>query len=175
MSDSIVLGGGCFWCLEAAYQEVKGVTRVVPGYSGGTVVGPTYEQVCNGSTGHAEVVRVTYDQTITTLENLMAIFWLIHDPTSLNQQGPDVGSQYASVVFYESEAQEPVIARSQAQAQLLLADPIVTRVTPLAVYYEAEAYHHNYFNNHPEAAYCQAVITPKLQKLRHHFSSLVND
>lgn len=172
-TESVVLGGGCFWCLEAAYAQLKGVTRVVPGYAGGSVPNPSYEQVCMGTTGHVEVVNVTFDTAVISLRDIMAVFWTVHDPTSLNRQGGDVGTQYASVAFYENEAQERALRESQAEAQRYLETPIVTRIEPLDEFYEAEPEHHNYYETHPEAAYCQAVIEPKLSKLRGHFSSLL--
>jgi peptide-methionine (S)-S-oxide reductase len=172
-SETIVLGTGCFWCSEAAYQLVKGVTAVVPGYAGGNIENPTYEQVLTGTTGHVEVVRVTFDPDVVSLEQLLAVFWTIHDPTSLNRQGADVGSQYASVIFYGDEAQRRVAEASRDEAQTHLSAQIVTRVEPLQAFYEAEDYHHNYFENHPEAGYCQAVISPKLSKLRDHFAELL--
>lgn len=174
-NSSIVLGGGCFWCLEAVYQGLRGVEEVIPGYSGGNSKNPTYEQVCSGTTGHAEVVKVTFDPEIISLETIMAVFWVIHDPTSLNRQGADTGTQYASVVFYEGEQQRSAIVHSRDEAQALLNTPIVTVIEPVPQFYEAESYHRNYFLNHPEAGYCQAVISPKLRKLRQHFSALLSE
>lgn len=172
-SNSIVLGGGCFWCLEAAYQQLEGVIEVVPGYSGGSADDAHYEIVSTGNTGHAEVVKVTYDPDKVSLETVMAVFWVIHDPTSLNQQGADVGSQYASVVFYGDDEQKKAVLASRDEAQSHLDEPIVTRLEQLDVFYEAEDYHHNYFENNPEAGYCRVVIEPKLHKLRQHFSPLL--
>lgn len=172
MNSSFVLGGGCFWCLEAAYQLVEGVTDVVPGYAGGTADTANYSAVCTGQTGHVEVVRVSYDPTVISLSQILAIFWVIHDPTSLDRQGADAGPQYASVIYYEHDEQRDAVVTSLREAQSLLVDSIVTRVEQLPAFYEAEPEHHNYFQNHPEAAYCQAVIAPKLAKLRQHFSSL---
>ncbi len=169
-THSIVLGGGCFWCLEASYQEIKGVAAVVPGYAGGTVANPSYEAVCAGSTGHAEVVKVTFDPKIVSLDDILDIFWAIHDPTTPNRQGNDVGTQYRSAIYYTPDQKDAVEASLEA-IQKLWADPIVTEAKPLDVFYEAEAYHHNYFLNHPEQAYCQLVINPKLEKLRQKFSS----
>jgi peptide-methionine (S)-S-oxide reductase len=172
-SKSLVLGGGCFWCLEAAYASLSGVSEVLPGYAGGQVADPSYREVCSGTTGHAEVVRVTYDPTRISLEQLMAVFWLVHDPTSLNRQGADVGTQYASVVFYEDEATKDGVIRSRDEAQRLLEKHITTRIEPLDRFYEAEPEHHDYYAKHPEAGYCQAVIEPKLASLRRHFGSLI--
>lgn len=174
-TESIVLGTGCFWCSEAAYQLVNGVTEVVPGYSGGTANEANYETVSTGATGHVEVVRVTYDPTVVTLEQLLGVFWTIHDPTSLNRQGADVGPQYASILFCGDDAQKESIEQSYSHAQKLLDTPIVTRIEPLEHFYEAESYHHNYFEMHPEAGYCQVVIGPKLSKLRDHFGPMLKD
>lgn len=172
-TESIVLGGGCFWCLEAAYQQIKGVIEVVPGYTGGSVLDPTYEAVCTGLTGHVEVVKVTFDPDVRSLDDILAVFWLIHDPTSLNRQGADVGSQYASVLFYDNESVHQAMIDSRNEAQRLSDEPIVTRIESLDVFYVAEPEHHNYFQTHPSAAYCQVVIEPKLNKLRVHFSNLL--
>jgi methionine-S-sulfoxide reductase len=163
---SIVLGGGCFWCTEAVFVRVEGVTRVVPGYAGGKTPNPTYEQVCGGKTGHAEVVRVEYDETKTTLERILRIFFATHDPTTLNRQGADVGTEYRSIILYSDEA-DAVKAQSVIRGLQGETDArIVTEVAPLMAFYEAEAYHHNYFEQHPEQAYCQIVINPKIDKLR---------
>lgn len=171
--ESIVLGGGCFWCLEAAYQLLEGVDSVVSGYSGGSSVDATYEAVSGGTTEHVEVVKVTYDPQTISFEEIMAVFWIIHDPTSLNRQGADTGSQYASVVFYEGDKQRQAVYASRSEAQAQLDQPIVTRIEPLQEFYEAEAYHHNYFEKNPAAGYCRVVIEPKLIKLRQHFSPLL--
>lgn len=174
-NKSIVLGGGCFWCLEAAYQMLEGVTDVLPGYAGGKTDNPTYDEVVTGQTGHVEVVKVVYDPFVVTLETIMAIFWSLHDPTSLNQQGADVGTQYASAVFYNDDEQKEMIDHSRSEAQELLDDAIVTRIEKLQHFFEAEDYHHNYFRNNPGAGYCSAVIEPKLAKLRQHFATLLRD
>jgi methionine-S-sulfoxide reductase len=171
--DSIVLGGGCFWCLEAAYQQVSGVVKVTSGYAGGDEQNATYEVVSTGATDHVEVVKVSYDPAEISLKVILGIFWVIHDPTSLNQQGADIGPQYASVIFYDGQAQRADIEASMKEAQVHLDDPIVTRVEPLLGFYEAEAYHQNYFENNPGTGYCQVVIKPKLRKLRQHFSPLL--
>lgn len=167
--QSIVLGGGCFWCLEASYQLIHGIESVVSGYSGGHDPNPTYDAVCSGITGHAEVVEVIFDESVVSLEKILAIFWIIHDPTTLNRQGADVGSQYRSTIFYTKEGQKEIIDASITQAQTLLSQPIVTEVAKLNTFYAAEDYHQNYFANHPEQAYCQIIIDPKLKKLRQHF------
>jgi peptide-methionine (S)-S-oxide reductase len=166
--EKIVLGGGCFWCLEACYQEVQGVTQVTSGYSGGSDPNPSYENVCRGTTGHAEVVELIYDQNIVTLDQILTIFWKIHDPTTLNKQGADVGTQYRSCIFYFDDAQRITI-NNQIQVlseNQVFKSPIVTQVALLDIFYPAEEYHQNYFRNHPEQGYCQLVINPKLAKLK---------
>jgi len=170
----IVLGGGCFWCLEAVYQRVKGISKVVNGYSGGDIQNPSYEAVCSGTTNHAEVVKISFDSNIIKLETILEIFWLIHNPTTLNQQGSDIGTQYRSVIFYQNDTQKEVAEKSLLEVgQKLWKDTIVTEIKPLNVFYPAEEYHQNYFNNHPEAAYCQIVINPKVSKLKQKFSHLL--
>ena len=166
----VILGGGCFWCLEAAYQLVRGVERVQSGYAGGDTPNPSYEAVVQGDTGHAEVVEIDFDDTVVSLENILNIFWTIHDPTSLNRQGADVGTQYRSVIFYADEEQKQAAEASLKAAQKLWDKPIVTSIELLKAFYPAEDYHKDYFKNHPEQAYCQMVINPKLAKLRklHH-------
>lgn len=171
--DSIVLGGGCFWCLEATYQQLEGVESVIPGYTGGNETDANYSAVCTGETGHVEVVRVSYDANQVSLTDILSVFWVIHDPTSINRQGADVGPQYASVIIYSNSTQREVAQESLRVAQKLLDVPIVTRIEPLDVFYEAEDYHHNYFENNPSAGYCLAVIEPKLLELRRHFSPLL--
>jgi peptide-methionine (S)-S-oxide reductase len=165
------LGGGCFWCLEAVFKELRGVERVVSGYAGGHVPYPTYEQVCTGRTGHAEVVQVTFDPRVISYRELLEVFFTIHDPTTPNRQGADVGPQYRSVIFYHSpeqkETAEQVIAELDA-AQIWGA-PIVTQVVPLEAFYPAEAYHQDYFARNPDRAYCQVVIAPKVAKVRQRY------
>jgi peptide-methionine (S)-S-oxide reductase len=168
--NSIVLGGGCFWCLEAAYLQLAGVESALPGYSGGSEHDANYEAVSTGQTGHVEVVRIVFDQSVISITDIMSVFWLVHDPTSLNQQGADVGPQYASVIFYSDEEQKTAVLASRDEAQLHSEQPIVTRIEPLDMFYEAEDYHHNYFEKNPGASYCQVVIAPKLAKLREHFA-----
>ncbi len=166
--EVITLGGGCFWCLEAVYLDVRGVTRVTPGYAGGHVVAPTYEAVCTGETGHAEIVQVAFDRTQITLEQVLAIFFTIHDPTTLNRQGHDVGTQYRSAIFFhrpdQAEAARRIIA--SLTEQQVFREPIVTEVVPLSNHSDAEAYHHRYFENHPSQGYCAMVVAPKLSKFR---------
>jgi peptide-methionine (S)-S-oxide reductase len=169
--ETAVLAGGCSWCLEAAYQEIAGVESVVSGYAGGHVPNPSYEQVSSGTTGHAETVRVTYDPDVISYSDILEIFWTIHNPTTPNRQGNDVGTQYRSVIFYESDQQKRLAEASKAEIAKLWPDPVVTEITSLKRFYKAEDYHQNYFRNHPEAAYCQVVINPKLHKLREKFAS----
>ena len=166
-TERATLAGGCFWCLEAAYQEIEGVERVVSGYTGGHVEDPSYRAVCSGETGHAEAVQVTYAPEVLSYHDLLEIFFTIHDPTQLNRQGADVGTQYRSAIFYHDEGQredaEAMIDRLEAEG---VYDGIVTEVEPLETFYEAEEKHHDYYRRNPGAAYCQTVITPKLTKLR---------
>ncbi len=163
--DSIVFGAGCFWCVEAAFRLADGVTDVRVGYTGGTVANPSYEAVCTGRTGHAEVARVTYDPQRISLAKLMDIFLVVHDPTSLNGQGADKGTQYRSSVFVNSNQQRAAVKALLEQAQQNYTRPIVTEVAPLGVFYAAEDYHQRYFENNPNAGYCQAVIAPKVRKV----------
>ena len=166
--EAATLGGGCFWCLEAVYEQLSGVIAVESGYAGGTVPSPTYEQVCTGRTGHAEVVRITFDPGAISFEQLLEVFFTIHDPTTLNRQGADVGTQYRSVIFSHNEEQrataEAVIRRIEADQ--IWEDPIVTEVMPLEAYYKAEDYHQEYFRRNPGQPYCQVVIAPKVAKFR---------
>jgi len=166
------LGGGCFWCLDAVYRDVLGVERVVSGYAGGHVANPTYEQVCGKRTGHAEVVQVWYDPAVITYDDILTIFWRIHDPTTPNRQGNDVGPQYRSAIFYHDEAQKAAAERSRAETEAarVWADPIVTEIVPLDVFYEAEDYHQDYFSNNPYQPYCVYVVDPKVRKFRKSFA-----
>jgi peptide-methionine (S)-S-oxide reductase len=162
------LGGGCFWCIEAAFQEIRGVINVESGYAGGTTASPTYEQVCTGNTGHAEVVQVTFDPNIISFKDILEVFFTAHDPTTLNMQGADVGTQYRSVIFYHNERQKKIAEQTiqKFDAAKVWDDSIVTTVEPLKKFYKAEDYHRKYFERHPEAAYCRIVIAPKIAKLR---------
>jgi len=164
-------GAGCFWCTEAAYQQLKGVVSVVSGYSGGHVDNPTYEQVSTGSTGHAEVCQIEYDPEQITYKELLDVFFTIHDPTTLNRQGNDIGAQYRSVIFYHSEKQRKAAeaAIAKLKASRVWKDPIVTEVKPFDKFYRAEDYHQNYYRRNPDQAYCRLVIQPKLNKLQHVF------
>lgn len=166
-SDTLVLGGGCFWCTEAAYELLPGVTAVESGYAGGADPDPTYADVCSGETGHAEVIRIVFDPQVTSLEALLDFFWKIHDPTTRNRQGADRGTQYRSVIFYANEEQKRAAEVSLAKANPSWGGKIVTEVQPLTTFFPAEAYHQDYFKNNPHAGYCQAVIRPKVEKLKH--------
>ena len=169
------LGGGCFWCAESAFLQVKGVEKVQSGYTGGHTENPTYEQVCRGDTGHAEVAQLTYNPEIISYRQILEIFFTLHDPTQVNRQGNDVGTQYRTSIFYHSDEQkqqaEQVIA--ELEAEDAFEAPIVTEVSPLGKFYRAEDYHENYFARNPENPYCQAVISPKLAKFRKTFSGLL--
>jgi methionine-S-sulfoxide reductase len=168
--ESIVLGGGCFWCLDAAYRLVDGVTDSLCGYAGGDTPDPSYELVSADVTGHAEVVEVTFDPQKISLADILAIFWGLHDPTTLNRQGNDVGSQYRSAIYYTSQSQKAVIDASLKAAAGSWSDPLTTEVAPLDHFYVAEPYHQDYFNKNPEAGYCQVIINPKLAHFRQAFA-----
>lgn len=173
--ETLVFGGGCFWCTEAVFVILKGVTSVTPGYAGGTTESPTYEQVCSGITGHAEVIRIEYDPSVIAVRDLLAVFFAMHDPTTPDRQGNDIGTQYRSVIFYTTEEQKTEAEAYIAELNAASADgaTIVTDVAPLTMFYEAEAYHKDYFKMHPEQAYCQIVVNPKLEKAKKEFAALV--
>ena len=175
--ETATLGGGCFWCVEAIFQGLKGVHQVVSGYAGGTVENPTYQQVCSGATGHAEVVRIQYHPEIISFEDLLDVFWRTHNPTTLNQQGADVGTQYRSVIFYHTPEQKTVAEKSKAQADAtaLWPNPIVTKIVPFAGFYEAESYHDDYYRRNPNQPYCQLLIAPKVHKFRKVFRERLKD
>ena len=166
--ETATLGGGCFWCLEAVYQEMAGVRSVQSGYSGGARRNPTYEQVCSGATGHAEVVQIAFDPSETPYREILQVFFSIHDPTTPNRQGADVGTQYRSVIFYHSEDQKQAAEAMirELDASGVLGAPVVTQVAPLEAFYPAEDYHRDYYRQHPEQAYCRMVIDPKVAKFR---------
>jgi peptide-methionine (S)-S-oxide reductase len=169
--EQATIGGGCYWCLEAFYQRVRGIERVVSGFSGGTVDNPTAERVYKGDTGHAEVVQLTYDPTIITYRDILEIFFVMHDPTTLNRQGNDVGDEYRSVIFYHNDAQREIADDMMHHfAADLWPDPIVTQVEPLSSFWPADDYMQNYYNNNPNQGYCMVVIDPKIQKLRQKFA-----
>ncbi|MCS7188261.1 MAG: peptide-methionine (S)-S-oxide reductase MsrA [Bacteroidia bacterium] len=175
--EEATFGGGCFWCTEALFKLLKGVEMVFPGYAGGHVPNPSYEQVCSKTTGHAEVVRVRFDPQVISYEMLVEYFFLTHDPTTLNRQGNDVGPQYRSVIFYHSEAQRETAERVKArlEAQKIFSKPIVTTIEPLTTFYPAEKYHWDYFSQHPDQPYCAFVIAPKVHKAREKFKKLLRE
>ena len=172
-NETAVLGGGCFWCLEAVYQEIKGVEHVESGYTGGHIVEPTYEQVCDGTTGHAEVVLINFDNEIISFRALLEIFFTIHDPTTLNRQGNDIGTQYRSVIYYQSPEQKETAKHVLAEMACVWDAPIVTELSPVEIYFKAEDYHQNYFKQHPLQGYCAFVVAPKVAKLRKTFMDKV--
>ena len=162
--DFTILGAGCFWCIEALFLNVPGIIKIEAGYTGGYIKDPTYEAVCSGNTGHAEVCRIEFDPNIISFEKILEIFWKVHDPTTLNQQGTDIGSQYRSVIYYNSENQLEISKKSKEEHMSDFEKPIVTEITQLGDYYKAEDYHQNYYKNNPGNPYCQVVIQPKLEK-----------
>lgn len=170
-------GEGCFWCSEAVFQRLKGVKSVVSGYSGGTVENPSYEDVCTGRTGHAEVIQIKYDPAEISFEDLLKVFWQTHDPTTLNQQGHDVGTQYRSAVFYHADEQRKIAEqyKQQLDASKVFARPIVTEITAFKNFFPAEKYHQNYFNDNPRQSYCQFVIRRKVEKFNKEFKALLKD
>jgi peptide-methionine (S)-S-oxide reductase len=177
MIKEATFGAGCFWCIEACYQDLEGVISVTSGYSGGSLENPTYKQVCEGNTGHAEIARIVYDDERISFDELLEVFWFVHDPTQLNRQGNDVGTQYRSVIFYHDEIQKELAVKYK---QKLTQDqvwekPIVTMVEPLTNYYPAEDYHNNYFALNPGNPYCNAVVRPKVEKFRKIFATRLKD
>jgi peptide-methionine (S)-S-oxide reductase len=175
--ETATFGGGCFWCTEATFQRLKGVETVVPGYAGGTKENPTYEEVCSGSTGHAEVIQIQFDPAVISYEQLLEVFFRLHDPTTLNRQGADVGTQYRSVIFFHSPEQqktaEALIKRLNESGEFK--QPIVTEVKPLEKFYKAENYHENYYNSNRQSGYCLLVIDPKIEKLYKDFGELTKE
>ena len=170
-TEIATFGAGCFWCVEAVFQELKGVLKVESGYMGGSVPDPTYQQVCTGNTGHAEVTRITFDPSVITYEQLLEVLWTTHDPTTLNRQGADAGTQYRSAVFYETPEQKAIAEKSKTEVATTIWDkPIVTEITPASEFYPAEDYHQNYYANNPNAGYCRIVILPKVEKVRKEFT-----
>ncbi len=177
MSDQLAVatfGNGCFWCTEAIFQQLKGVKTVLPGYTGGHVKNPSYKEVCNGTTGHAEAIQITYDPSVIDYRALLDVFFYTHDPTTLNRQGGDVGTQYRSAIFFHDKEQQAAAVNiiNQLTAEGVYADPIVTEVTEFDIFYEAEAYHQNYYNNNKNQGYCRAVINPKLDKFMKKYGSM---
>lgn len=175
--EEATFGAGCFWCVEAVFEEVKGVKSAVAGYAGGEIKDPTYQQVSSGSTGHAEVARITYDPSVVSYKQLLEVFWHTHNPTTKNRQGADVGPQYRSAIFYHNEEQKEIAEESLKKTDNsdLWEDPIVTEIVPLTNYSKAENYHQNYYENNPNAGYCTVVIAPKLKKFRKEFSHLLKE
>jgi peptide-methionine (S)-S-oxide reductase len=172
MIKEATIGAGCFWCIEACYKDVRGVVSVFPGYSGGKTDKPTYEDVCKGMTGHAEVARITFDDDVLSFEQLLEVFWFVHDPTQLNKQGADIGTQYRSVIFYHDESQK-LVAEQFKQGltnENVWDNPVVTEISPLTNYFQAEDYHTDYFARNPENPYCASVVRPKVEKFRKVFS-----
>jgi peptide-methionine (S)-S-oxide reductase len=163
-TETATLGGGCFWCTEAIYQMLPGVKSVASGYAGGTTENPTYKEVCAGGTGHAEVIQIEYDPKEVSYSKILETFWQAHDPTTLNRQGGDAGTQYRSIILYNSDAQKVAAEKSKAEAQKHFDRPIVTQIVPLKKFYKAEGYHQNYFRTNPDQPYCRAVILPKVEK-----------
>jgi len=170
--QTATLGGGCFWCLEAIYLDLRGVGAVRPGYAGGSAASPSYEEVCRGTTGHAEVVQLDFDPSVISFGEILEVFFSIHDPTTLNRQGGDVGTQYRSVIFYHSPEQETVARQvmENLEQEGVWDDPLVTELVPFSAFYPAEAYHEDYFRRNPYQRYCQAVINPKVAKFRARFA-----
>jgi peptide-methionine (S)-S-oxide reductase len=162
--ETVTLGGGCFWCTEALYQMLPGVKSVTSGYAGGTTVNPSYQDVCTGKTGHAEVIQVEFDPAVVSLDKILSTFWEAHDPTTLNQQGADHGTQYRSIILYSSEGQKIAAEKSKAEAQKHFSKPIVTQIVPLKAFYKAEGYHQDYYRSNPNQPYCRLVIQPKVEK-----------
>lgn len=175
--ETAVLGAGCFWCVEAIFQDLKGVERVESGYTGGKTKDPTYKEVCSGTTGHAEVVKLTFDPSVISYEQILTVFFHVHDPTTLNKQGADVGTQYRSSIFYNNDEQKKTAekVKDEITNQKLWDEPIVTEITAAAEYYPAEDYHQNYYNENPNQSYCSYVIAPKVKKFYKEFSHLLKD
>jgi peptide-methionine (S)-S-oxide reductase len=169
------LGGGCFWCLEAVFNRLRGVERVESGYSGGNSVNPTYQEICTGATGHAEVVQITFDPKAVSFDEILEVFFTIHDPTTLNRQGADMGSQYRSVIFYHNPEQKTAAERVIKEVGPHWQRPIVTEIVPFKAFYKAEAYHQEYYERYPDQPYCQAVIDPKVSKFRQKFLAKIKD
>lgn len=176
LTESIIIGGGCFWCIEAILKDVKGILSITPGYSGGHTKNPTYKEVCTNQTGHAEVVKIVYNPDIISLKNILKLFFVIHDPTTKDRQGGDIGSQYRSIILPNSTEQEKIAyqVKEEITKEKIWENPIVTEIKRLDHFYPAEKEHQNYFELHPEVAYCQAVIEPKVRKFRQQFVRYLN-
>ena len=175
--ETATFGAGCFWCVEAVYQNLKGVQKVVSGYAGGKTPNPTYKQICTGQTGHAEVAQITYDPTQISYQALLDVFWNTHDPTTLNRQGADTGTQYRSVIFYNNDQQKEIAEQSMTEtnASGLRSNPIVTEISPIPTFYPAEDYHQNYYQSNPSQPYCRVIISPKIQKLKKEFKHMLDE
>ena len=171
--ETFVLGGGCFWCLDSAYVQFKGIVDVTCGYTGGSMANPTYEAVCNGNTGHAEVVSISFDESVISSEQVLDIFFTLHDPTQLNRQGNDIGTQYRSSMFYSSAEQKQVFESAIERARQIWGQGIVTELAPISEFYRAEEYHQDFFAKNPNQGYCVAVVAPKVAKVRGKFSELL--
>ncbi len=171
--EQATFGGGCFWCTEAVFQNLRGVTKVVSGYMGGQTENPTYKEICNGDTGHAEIIQIEYNEQEISFEDLLLVFFKTHDPTTLNRQGNDAGTQYRSVIFYETAEQKAAAENmiDKLEKEMVFNRPIVTEVTPISKFYSAEDYHQNYYNNNPDQGYCAYVIQPKLAKFTKEFGA----
>jgi len=174
MTEIAVLGGGCFWCTESVFLALRGVLGVTPGYSGGHVQDPSYEQVCTKTTGHIEVVRVMFDPEIISFETVLHVFFATHDPSTLDRQGGDVGPQYASAIFYQSPEQKETAQKIMLEVQDEIGEPVVTRLLEAQTFWPAESYHHNYYERNPGQGYCQVVISPKLSKFRKRYAELLS-
>ncbi|MBX2890493.1 MAG: peptide-methionine (S)-S-oxide reductase MsrA [Saprospiraceae bacterium] len=170
-TEIATLGGGCFWCVEAIFQDLKGVVKVESGYSGGHVDNPTYREICTGLTGHAEVINVTFDPSVISYREILEIFFTVHDPTTLNRQGADTGPQYRSAIFFHSPGQKTIAEEAKQSMQTIWDDPIVTEITPFDKFYKAEDYHQNYFKDNPNQPYCSIVIAPKVKKFRQQYQN----
>ena len=173
LTEITTLGGGCFWCLEAIFQQVQGVKRVIPGYAGGHSPNPDYKSVCSGTTGHAEVVQISFDPTAISFSGVLYIFWRFHDPTTLNRQGADIGTQYRSIILYQDDKQQSLARdlKKETDESDLWDNTIVTEIEPLKEFFEAEQYHHNYYINNPNQPYCSVIIDPKVEKLKKSFNA----
>lgn len=171
--QTAILGGGCFWCIEAVYTRAKGVQSAISGYAGGERANPTYQEICTGATGHAEVVKITFDENVISYEDILDIFFEIHDPTSLNRQGADAGTQYRSVIYYLNEEQKDAAEAKMEDLQKSLSSPIVTELSPAPEFFDAEGYHQDYLTHNPSQGYCQAVVAPKVQKFMMKFKELI--
>ena len=170
--EMATFGAGCFWCVEAIFETLDGVMDVQAGYAGGNINNPSYEDICTGTTGHAEVIQITYNANVISFDKLLNIFWMSHDPTTLNQQGADIGTQYRSVIFYHNEVQQKILQESikKVRESEMFVNPIITEISPLDIFYLAEGYHQNYYRVNPNAPYCQVVIEPKLKKFNKHIN-----